>query len=652
MGLLERALTYKQRLNESGKKTLIDRIKGPAESPFTAKTTKTINVNEIDDTAGTEPKNYSDEVTETISADNIKMIDDPDMTVSELPVPDNKENDAEIILFDEPAQTDSDKDINDKTTIIDEFLHEEEESVELTGAVPGNNRPDEGKVQSIDAGRDNVDADDVDEIEDSSFEMPEFGDYSVLFELQKEFSQAETAEDVYNTVLFAIMGQIGVSSASIMGAADDETKWVILDSNGIEIDAEERTWDPGSGILALLDSYRGILDVEDFKTDVNLRDDYYRFVSVDARILTPLVYRDTFAGAILVGEKIDSGEFTPADMFFLHAITEMASNALSIILQLDELQSELLGLRIEKEIMWYVDNLQNMILESPSAGDLNEILQKNFYSLGIEAFTVFMNDPADGSFFPAYYEKEDILGYKDSGFRIKKDNRLINFYLNKKVSMIVENFEESSVLTETFGRDRIKKMEVFISYPLIISGRLSGFLTITGINPAVEMIDIDMRLQKIVKFLFPSISSILDLDSTINIYNDLTGILYGRIENELVRSAEMNIPLSLIMVSIKNFKRFHDRFGRIEMNRLFEQIADVIKSKLYSADFSVRTDRHRFLLVLPGKDRKYSTTLANILKNEISELCSSSDFKLLVSFLISVCPDDGKDLFTLLDALD
>jgi diguanylate cyclase (GGDEF)-like protein len=161
-----------------------------------------------------------------------------------------------------------------------------------------------------------------------------------------------------------------------------------------------------------------------------------------------------------------------------------------------------------------------------------------------------------------------------------------------------------------------------------------------------------MRLHKIVKFLFPSISSILDLDSTINIYNDLTGILYGRIENELVRSAEMNIPLSLIMVSIKNFKRFHDRFGRIEMNRLFEQIADVIKSKLYSADFSVRTDRHRFLLVLPGKDRKYSTTLANILKNEISELCSSSDFKLLVSFLISVCPDDGKDLFTLLDALD
>jgi diguanylate cyclase (GGDEF)-like protein len=195
-------------------------------------------------------------------------------------------------------------------------------------------------------------------------------------------------------------------------------------------------------------------------------------------------------------------------------------------------------------------------------------------------------------------------------------------------------------------------MEVFVSYPFIISGRLSGFIAITRINPAVELIDVDMRLQKIVRFLFPYISRILDLDPTINIYNDLTGILYGRIESELSRSSEMNIPLSLVMVSIKNFKRFHDRFGRIEMNRLFEKISAIVKSKLYSADFSVRIDRHRFLLVLPGKDRKYSTMLANILKNEIAELYNNSDFKLLVSSVISVYPDDGKDLFTLLDVLE
>jgi len=42
MGLLERALQYKQKLNDSGKDTLIDRIKGPAE------TGKSLNVDRID----------------------------------------------------------------------------------------------------------------------------------------------------------------------------------------------------------------------------------------------------------------------------------------------------------------------------------------------------------------------------------------------------------------------------------------------------------------------------------------------------------------------------------------------------------------------------------------------------------------------------
>ena len=645
MGLLERALSYKQKLNDKGKETLIDRIKGPAESDFIHNSINTVNGNEIDDMTNSLTGDDSSSMPEDIKPEDIRIIDDPEKSP---PVNHVIDHDEEIILFDEPAPIDIDNDINNETVIIDDLLHKDaEKSNDLKQEDHAVLSKDPVKKYSDDTSElDPVNA------ADTSFDMPEFGDYSVLFELQKEFIQAETVEDVYKTVLFAIMGQIGVSSASILGASDDKSKWVILDSNGIEIDTEERSWDPKSGILTLLDSFRGILDVEDLKTDINLRDDYYKFVAVDARIITPLIYKNVLAGAILVGEKINSNEFTPADMLFLLAVTDMANNALGIILQLEELHIELLGLRIEKEIMWDVEILQNMILESASAKDLNEILQKNFYSLGIESFTIFMNDPASGSFFPAYYEKDDILGFNDSGFRIKKDNKLINFYVNKKASMMVENFEESAVLTETFGRDRIKKMEVFISYPFIISGRLSGFISITKINPAVEMIDVDMRLQKIIRFLFPYISRILDLDPTINIYNDLTGILYGRIESELNRSSEMNIPLSLVMVSIKNFKRFHDRFGRIEMNRLFEKISAIVKSKLYAADFSVRVDRHRFLLVLPGKDRKYSTMLANILKNEIAELYNNSDFKLLVSSIISVCPDDGKDLFTLLDVLE
>ena len=50
MGLLERALKYKKQLNETGRETLIDRIKGPAESEFSERSnSETIVSREIDD---------------------------------------------------------------------------------------------------------------------------------------------------------------------------------------------------------------------------------------------------------------------------------------------------------------------------------------------------------------------------------------------------------------------------------------------------------------------------------------------------------------------------------------------------------------------------------------------------------------------------
>lgn len=665
MGLLERALNYKLKINETGKDTLIDKIKGPADSSVKNNTFQKVSINELDDVFPEKEKIEDNPLTPTKNTPDIvfenSVIDDfsevtPEKVTEEKQETESIHDEEQIILYEEitpekpepVAVPDKKNDLKAEPEIIQEIPLDieassfeddfddigEKEFAETLSAEPVH---EEGILESP---------------EDDSFEMPEFSDYSVLYEIQKEFIQGESVEDIYKTVLFSIMGQIGVSSASILGASSDKSKWIILDSNGIEVDSEERIWDPKSGILSLLDSYRGILDVEDLKNDVNLRDDYYRFVSVDARLITPLIYGGELYGAILVGEKIDSDEFTSSDLIFLLSVTDMASQALTVLLKYEELHIELLGLRIEKEITWDVEILQNMILEAASAKELGDIIRNNFYSLGIESFAIFINDYVRGGFYPAYFEKDDFLGFENSGFRIKKDNKLINFYLKRKSSILVENFEESAVLAETFGRDRLKKIDIFVSYPFIISGRLEGFISIFKINPAVELIDVDIRLQKVVRFLFPYMTKIVELDPVINVYNDQIGVLYNRIENELIRSADMKIQLSMILISIKNFKRFHDRFGRIEMNNLFERISSIIKAKLYSADFSVRIDRHKFLLVLPGKDKKYSTMLSNMLKNEISELYNFSDFKLLVSSVISVYPEDGKDIFSLIEVLE
>ncbi len=267
-----------------------------------------------------------------------------------------------------------------------------------------------------------------------------------------------------------------------------------------------------NGILEILNSYRGVLDVEDLKNDISLRDDYYRFISVNARLITPIVYSENLSGVVLVGEKIDSAEFTPAEMEFLSSLSEAASSAIEAKIVYEKANTELLGLRIEKEILWDVDIFQNSILSAGSVAELEDIIRKNFYSLGIESYTLFLEEESSGDFYPAYFENEDYLEFADSGFRVRRDNRLVGFLQNKKASIILDNFAESNVITETFGRNRVDNMSIFIAYPFIISGRLSGFISIYKIKAAVEIIDVDIRLQRIVRFIFPYISRLIAID--------------------------------------------------------------------------------------------------------------------------------------------
>jgi GGDEF domain-containing protein len=647
MGLLERALQYKQRINDTGKDTLIDRIKGPAETEKSMKVER-VDVNEFD--LIEEPLLYLD----TELLEEINPIEKTEAVVLQ-----NNQAEEEILLFDENVFDSADSKYEnskfyDSAISLEsepEFLEIENEKT-LADDIIDLKKQDINNIQTGDFPEDEKgDSKNVSDVKD--FEMPEFNDYGTLYEIQKEFIKAETVEDVYSTILFSIMGQLGVSSVSIVAPSrDDESKWVITDTHGIKISDSEIHWVIDKGILEILSTYKGVLDIEDIKNDNNLREDYYKFTSVDARILTPLVKNDKLAGVILVGEKINSEDFTDTEIEFLQALSDIGSSIIESLYKFEKTSTELFSLRIEKEILSDVEFFQDSILNVTSLGELEGVIQKNFYSLGLECYTLFVKNQVDGDYYPVYNESENNLGFSDSGFKIKKDNRLISFLMNKKNSIILENFNESNVIIDTFGRNRIVKMELFITYPFIISGHLSGFITIFKINPAVDIVDIDMRIQKINRFIFPYLHRMFEIDPDLNRLSDLTSKFYEKIEIELQNARDLNIPLSLVMFSIKNYKRFYERFGRIELEKLYRQIAEVIKSRLGHGDFSARIDRSKFLVVLPGKEKKYSIMLANTVKNEVIEKYNSSDFKLLITSLNSVFPEDGKDLFTILEVLE
>jgi GGDEF domain-containing protein len=85
---------------------------------------------------------------------------------------------------------------------------------------------------------------------------------------------------------------------------------------------------------------------------------------------------------------------------------------------------------------------------------------------------------------------------------------------------------------------------------------------------------------------------------------------------------------------------------------MFNYLEKFIRSRLSDRDFSVRYDRNKILIVLPGKDKRYAVPLANTICSEMTQAFSTRDVQLLITFLTAEYPVDGKDAYSLVDAVN
>ncbi len=152
--------------------------------------------------------------------------------------------------------------------------------------------------------------------------------------------------------------------------------------------------------------------------------------------------------------------------------------------------------------------------------------------------------------------------------------------------------------------------------------------------------------------LFSYILNIRNLDTHELMYVDYVEPVMKRIERELSNAKNLRIPLTVILFSIKNFKRYYSLFGKDEANKVLYSLEGIIRSRLADPDFSVRYDRNKFLIILPGKNKKYSIPLANTIRNEVLQSYKRKEMQLLVTFLTAEFPEDGNDINALMDSVD
>ncbi|MBP7735290.1 MAG: diguanylate cyclase [Spirochaetes bacterium] len=589
MGLLEKALQYKNKIGGDGKKSIMDRIAGPADTG-------------LPDESRPEAANATDTEPDIVYLDR-----------EDLVMVDNADGEGGAAVEAEQGAGDAKADAGPRFTMS---------GVEEAGAAPSTHAWEDTGVLL---------------------------DNLALYELSRDLLKATTTQELFDVILFSVMGQVGASSSSVMRPSREiPDEWEIEESRGVTISKDEVVFRPHAGILKQLISRREILDMDEFKDDPAFSDDYYNYISIDAKLLVPIVYNEEVLGAIVLGNKLNSEDYTGEEKGFFNIIAEYSAFSYRAI-RFKEINDAGSG---PSSHISAVDKIRGRIASELGLGKVRAIIQDEFKELGITGFSIYVKDEGSRDFVLFTAEEENRLKLDEPDFRISSHASLIRDIAHAESPIMFNEPRRSKSLTEVFTDSQLKSMSILDLFTFKLGGDLLGFIMVYEISETAPLDYVHARIMKCVDFIFPYIAITRTIESSRGGYADTIEGVFNRINDEIKNARDLSIPITLILLSIKNYKRYQGLFGNEKVKNLFGHFEKFTRTRLGDRDFSVRFDRNKILIVLPGKDKKYAVPLANAISNELVQSFSTRDVQLLVTFLTAEYPLDGKDAYSLMDAVN
>lgn len=664
MGLLEKALQYKQEINKKGKETLIDTIIGPAETEF-INNKKDASIPLQDDGSTIELSNGDLKSIEPIE-DELFILPDDNTPANDKVVADDTNYDT-IIMQDQKIVLDNEPDLLGPEDEPDLDLLQNSNSRETN--IPESEHPIRSGLNNNQKFRIIESADESMKIGNiiqgaESMEQPlskehsikpdkKFQDFLVLYEIGKEIVKSHSLNELYDAILFSVMGQIGSASATLLVlSSDDENALVVADSRGITIKNKNIRFDINKGLFNILMQSKGVVDIEQFKQQTQYRDEYYQLIAIDARLFIPLRYDSKIFGALVLGEKITIGDYSEEEIDFIERISEFAAIAYEKVHTMEQLENDIQKSVDDRKFWNELDEYKQNLRKYPQKDYFNVNAHSIMKSNGFLSYAVYVKNNKDLSYSLLLTDEEDILLLKDSADSINGDTAFIDYISSLHSPAYMEDFDRNRSIREIFSESSIRKMTICWINPFKVGDELLGFFCVFRLRDYQRREIQFERFKVMTDVLLSHYLSLQLIESQYVNYIDITLPVFNRIDKELANVTRLTIPLTIILFTIKNLKRYYAVQGLGKTQQLMNKIEAIIVSRLSDGDFTARIDRNKFLIVLPGKNKKFAVPFANALKNEMVQQFSDKELQLLVTFLMAEYPEDGSDVYSLLDAID
>ncbi|MEX1201402.1 MAG: diguanylate cyclase [Methylophaga sp.] len=172
-----------------------------------------------------------------------------------------------------------------------------------------------------------------------------------------------------------------------------------------------------------------------------------------------------------------------------------------------------------------------------------------------------------------------------------------------------------------------KDVEAYICVPMLAEGKTLGVLHIELPSEQEAQYIMGDLAQAAAARLALALSNI-KLRQTLHdlsMRDVLTGLYNRRFidevyVNEISRNRRNNKPLSVLMIDVDHFKRFNDTYGHEAGDVVLKAMGGLLKLHFRKTDLPCRLGGEEFLVILPECDAESAMTLAEALRQKISEL--------------------------------
>lgn len=343
-------------------------------------------------------------------------------------------------------------------------------------------------------------------------------------------------------------------------------------------------------------------------------------------------------------------------------------NLLQVMLEFDQISSELSGTLIEKDLLERQSNvLESIILSHEKVTQWKAFIQEilsSFHSIfPFNFFFISFAEKNNLSLYIYYLNNYSEEIRTAARMRLARD-MIASLGLPADAPLDIEEFQ----VVENGRCDDINEINLItVSVPSLEVVNLAGLLGVAYGSAQELTVQEESVIRSILSVMVMVVGSSKALSRTLSeleyysTHDPLTGLHNRRYFNEMLdyevgRSERHNHEFTVLMLDLDDFKDVNDTYGHPCGDSVLRQIAETMHATMRKGDLATRIGGDEFAIILTETGREGAMVVAEKLRTELREISfESSDgktFHITTSIGLVTFPGDAQNVSDLMTGVD